>query len=105
MAVAAPTQNKRRLLAIGECTWIVGQYHRMRRTAEREVVEDTFLRHQSHNEIQRRFIVLNAILERRIRAFQLFFEADAVRTKDGLDDLHHAFILKNHAVARERQQP
>src|SRR5918998_5209178 len=71
-----------------------------------EKIEDSGILHQSGDEVERAFIILDAIVERGISALQVVavvFEPQIV--ENALDDLRNSLVLEDTTITRFGEQP
>jgi len=90
--------------------WIAGrvvvQHQRVFVRAVFEVVEDAFFFHQARHEIKSSFVVLHTVVTLVVCRFQIVAKITEPEIgKDSLDDVGHALVLKDTAIASLRQQP
>ncbi len=95
-----------RARALGERVVAVRQDQDVLRVRVLEEVEDALLLHEPRHEVQVRLAVLHAELALGIAALAPDLEVRvALRREHGLQDLQHAHVLVDLAVAREREEP
>ena len=78
---------------------VITQHHGVATISELKEIENTFLRHQPHNEIQRRLVILHAVLTRCVATFEAINEFYAEGLQHRFNNLYGALVLIDAPIA------